>query len=80
MWDKYVVQQTMVENAKEYLKKPFKSYLLSNINCGHCGHPNNIEVDLDNTEFTCRNCNKQNGIHVNFVVAAITEPLNTDLL
>lgn len=63
----------------EYLSKPFRRYIIE-MNCAHCGHKNEIEVDLNNTEFKCENCKKYNGLHVNFMAAAITEPLvNTEL-
>lgn len=71
--------RNVVEAVREYSKKPYRKYLLP-INCGHCGFSNKIEIDLTDTEFQCTNCLKHNGIHVNFMAAAITEPVDTSSL
>jgi DNA-directed RNA polymerase subunit RPC12/RpoP len=63
------------EEVKAYNQKPYKKYLIP-LNCAHCGHKNEIEIDLTDTEFRCTNCLKYNGIHTNFMAAAITEPVS----
>jgi hypothetical protein len=70
----YLDRKKIVEAVQEYSKKPYKKYLIP-INCGHCGSKNELEIDLTDTEFQCDNCKKYNGLHVNFMAAAITEPI-----
>lgn len=75
IWDKYYESKIIIDAIKEYSNKPFKKYLIP-LNCAHCGTKNEVEIDLTDTEFRCKNCEKYNGIHTNFVTAAITEPIN----
>jgi len=74
-WDRYVETERIVAEVKAYNQKPYKKYLIP-LNCAHCGHKNEVEIDLTDTEFRCNNCLKHNGIHVNFMTAAITDPTN----
>lgn len=74
-WERYGETQKILKSVEEYNKKPYKKYWIP-LNCAHCGHKNEIEIDLTDTEFRCPNCLKFNGIHVNFMAAAITEPLS----
>jgi DNA-directed RNA polymerase subunit RPC12/RpoP len=73
IWDKYYESNQIIAAVKEYASRPYRKYMLA-MNCAHCGHKNEIEIDLTDTEFRCSNCQKYNGIHVNFMAAAITEP------
>lgn len=74
-WDRFGETNRILEEVKEYNKKPYRKYLIP-LNCAHCGHKNEIELDLTDTEFRCTNCLKYNGIHTNFMTAAITEPVS----
>jgi DNA-directed RNA polymerase subunit RPC12/RpoP len=74
-WDRYMETNKIVSEVKAYNMKPYKKYFIP-LNCAHCGHKNEIEIDLTDTEFRCSNCLKYNGIHVNFMTAAITEPVS----
>jgi hypothetical protein len=74
-WDRYMETERIVAEVKAYNQKPYKKYLIP-LNCAHCGHKNEIEIDLTDTEFRCTNCLKYNGIHTNFMAAAITEPVS----
>ena len=75
----YLEGKKFLELAKEYSSKPYRKYIIP-LNCAHCGSKNEIEIDLTDTEFQCDNCKKYNGIHTNFMTAAITEPIvNTEL-
>lgn len=78
-WDKFYESRNTVrileEHAKEFANKPFRKYLIP-LQCSHCSHTNEIEIDLNDTEFRCEGCKKYNGVHVNFTTAAITEPIN----
>lgn len=75
----YLDRRKIVKAVQEYSQKPYKKYLIP-INCGHCGSKNELEIDLTDTEFQCDNCKKYNGLHVNFMAAAMTEPiLNPEL-
>lgn len=74
-WDRYGETNKIIEAVNEYNKKPYKKYIIP-LNCAHCGHKNEIELDLTDTEYRCTNCLKYNGIHVNFMSAAITEPIS----
>lgn len=65
----------IIAAVREYASKPYKKYMLP-LNCAHCGHKNEIEIDLSDTEYRCENCKRYNGIHVNFMSAAITEPID----
>lgn len=75
LWSKYYETANLLAYAKEYASKPFKEYRIG-LNCAHCGHSNKVEVNLVDTEFKCTNCGKDNGIHVEFMTAAITEPMS----
>lgn len=70
----YLEGKKLFELAKEYASKPYRKYVIP-LNCAHCGSKNEIEIDLTDTEFRCENCKKYNGIHTNFMTAAITEPI-----
>lgn len=70
----YLEGKKLLELAKEYSSKPYRKYIIP-LNCAHCGSKNEIEIDLTDTEFRCDNCKKYNGIHTNFMTAAITEPI-----
>lgn len=70
----YLEGKKLLELAKEYSSKPYRKYIIP-LNCAHCGSNNEIEIDLTDTEFRCDNCKKYNGIHTNFMTAAITEPI-----
>jgi hypothetical protein len=72
--DQYLEGRKITNAITEYSKKPYKKYYIP-LNCAHCGHKNEIEIDLTDTEFRCENCKKFNGIHTNFMTAAITEPI-----
>jgi len=74
-WDRFGETNKILAEVKEYNKKPFRKYLIP-LNCAHCGHKNEIELDLTDTEFRCTNCLKHNGIHTNFMTTAITEPVS----
>lgn len=74
-YDRFYESKKIMDAMAEYANKPYKKYIIP-INCGHCGKKNEIELDLTDTEFTCEICKKHNGIHVNFMAAAITEPMN----
>lgn len=74
-YDRFYESKKLISAATEYANKPYKKYIIP-INCGHCGKKNEIELDLTDTEFTCQICKKHNGIHVNFMAAAITEPIS----
>lgn len=76
LWDRYAETNQIVAAVKEYNNKPYRKYLIP-LNCGHCGYKNEIEIDLTDNEFQCSNCLKNNGIHVNFMAAAITEPISS---
>lgn len=71
----YLEGKQFLQLAKEYASKPYRKYIIP-LNCAHCGSNNEIEIDLTDTEFRCDNCKKYNGIHTNFMTAAITEPIN----
>lgn len=75
LWNKYYESAQLIELAREYTSKPFKRYMI-NLNCAHCGHINSIDMDLAETEFKCVNCKKDNGIHIEFMTAAITVPVS----
>jgi hypothetical protein len=75
LWTKYFESAQLIELAKEYTNKPFKRYMI-NLNCAHCGQVNSIDMDLAETEFKCTNCKKDNGIHIEFMTAAITVPVS----
>ena len=79
LWDKFYESRKIIEAVQAYANVPYKKYLLE-LNCGHCGHKNEVEVDLVETEFRCTNCQKFNGIHVTFMAAAITEPISESTL
>lgn len=74
-YDKYYESEKLIKAVQEYANKPYKKYMIP-LNCAHCGVKNEIQIDLTDTEFRCDNCKKYNGIHVNFMTAAITEPVN----
>lgn len=76
LWfDRYYESKKLIKAVEDYANKPYKKYMIP-LNCGHCGAKNEIEIDLTDTEFRCDNCKKFNGIHVNFMAAAITEPVS----
>jgi phage FluMu protein Com len=75
LWNKYYESAQLINLAKEYAAKPFKRYMI-NLNCAHCGQINTVEMDLAETEFKCTNCKKDNGIHIEFMTAAITVPVS----
>jgi hypothetical protein len=74
IWDRLYDSRKLVEALNEYRAKPYRKYSIP-LNCTHCNAKNEVEIDLTDTEFRCENCKKFNGIHVNFMTAAITEPL-----
>jgi len=71
----YKESETIQKNVLEYNNKPFKRYIVP-LKCSHCSHVNEIATDLQQSEFQCTNCLKYNGVHVNFMCAAITEPIS----
>lgn len=74
-WDNMYESRRIVKAVQEYNSKPYRRYMIE-LNCAHCGSKNEVDVDLNETEFRCINCRKFNGIHVNFIAAAITEPVS----
>jgi phage FluMu protein Com len=74
-YDKYYESSKLLKSVEEYTNKPYKKYIVP-LNCAHCGNVVEVETDLNYTEFKCENCKKYNGLHVNFMAAAITEPIN----
>jgi hypothetical protein len=74
LWDRYYVSKQLIAIANDYNSKPFRKYIIP-LNCSHCGFKNDIDIDLNETEFKCTNCKKDNGIHLAFQTAAITEPM-----
>jgi hypothetical protein len=74
LYDKFYESNRLFSVLEEYRAKPYKDYVID-LNCAHCGHKNEVTIDLTETEFRCENCNKFNGIHVNFLTAAVTEPI-----
>lgn len=78
-YDRFYESKKLLDAVKEYTNKPYKKYIIP-INCGHCGTKNELEIDLTDTEFRCPNCKKYNGIHINFMAAAITEPVSDNMI
>lgn len=78
-YDRFYESKKLLDAVKEYTSKPYKKYIIP-INCGHCGSKNELEIDLTDTEFKCSNCKKYNGIHINFMAAAITEPVSDNTI
>ena len=77
-WDNLYESRRVVKAVEEYNSKPYRRYMIE-LNCAHCGIKNEVDVDLNETEFRCNNCRKFNGIHVNFITAAVTEPVSAVL-
>ena len=75
LYEKYYKDKQIFDALAEYRAKPYKSYIVP-LNCSYCNTVNNIEVDLDDTEFDCITCKKKNGVFVNFMTTSITEPIN----
>jgi hypothetical protein len=75
LWSRLYETRKLMEALEVYKAKPYRKYSIP-LNCTHCNAKNEIEIDLTDTEFKCENCKKFNGIHVNFMTAAITEPID----
>jgi len=75
LWSRLYETRKLLEVLDEYKAKPYRKYSIP-LNCTYCNAKNEIEIDLTDTEFKCENCKKFNGIHVNFMTAAITEPID----
>lgn len=62
------------EFIKRYEELKYKKYRIP-LTCQACGRENTVELDLTNTEFKCKYCERNNAIYVNFSTAITTEPL-----
>lgn len=74
-WDYFYESKRIIKAVQDYANLPYKKYMIG-LNCAHCGQTNKIEMDLSDTEFKCEVCKKDNGIYVEFMAAAITEPVS----
>ena len=72
--DRWVDHKILKTAARQYEKIPYKKYRIKLL-CQACGNPNIVELDLNNTEFPCRECSRKNAIYINFSTAVISEPL-----
>ena len=75
LWSRLYETRLLTTALEEYKAKPYRKYSIP-LNCTYCNAKNEIEIDLTDTEFKCENCKKINGIHVNVMTAAITEPVD----
>ena len=74
LYEKLILKKVL----DEYNSKPYKQYAI-NTACQHCGNVSTMNLDLDDTEYKCGNCQKGNAVHVTFMTAAIQTPVNTAL-
>lgn len=63
--------------AEEYKSLDYKKFIIP-LTCQECGVVNNVEMDLANTEFICKKCNRKNAIYVNFSSASVVDPITVD--
>ena len=73
-YEKWVLKKAL----DEYNSKPYKQYAIDTA-CQHCGSVATMNLDLDDTEYQCGNCQKRNAVHVTFLTAAVQTPVNTTL-
>lgn len=70
--DKIVLKRQLdIYNEKEYKRYPIQTA------CQHCGDIVVQSLDLDDSQYQCANCGKNNAIHVTYMVAAIPSTPNT---
>jgi hypothetical protein len=62
------------KEIEEYASKDYKKYILP-LTCQACGKENTVELDLENTEFTCKFCEVENAIYTNFSTVVKTSPM-----
>ena len=70
--ERYVDHNMIKSRLDEIRSKRYKDYLI-NLMCQHCSHIQPISVDLEDSEFSCANCGRRNGIHTAISTAAVTE-------
>jgi hypothetical protein len=70
--DKIIIKRQLdIYNAKEYKRYPIQTA------CQHCGDITTRALNLDDSQYRCDNCGKDNAIHVTYMVAAIQSAPNT---
>lgn len=74
-WDKYIEFDAIKTRLDELNAKPFREYLFP-LPCQHCSTMQQVVINLENDEFICEHCGKENVVRTEFKTAAKVAEIN----